>query len=315
MISFKQQLAKIGHPAGQPVSYRSFFLAPPNLRATLRSMDFPSRFWEAIPGTEQDKDWTEEIQGVAFAHNRWFYVSNASDAPRLYVFDGPSGQKIKSWNIKNVPAPNPPIPGFSMYHFGAIAIDGNFIYIDHWCDAGGQILVFEGDGATLNFVKWIPLENVNGRVGMVAINFAQRMVVTAGGAKNIDRVYLHSLDTGRFAQKTLMLNPRISDDCYVQGGFWSPNNHLYISSGQGGFFDSAKGYQYIYCYSPLNGQRLGTIPVRSAAGRQELEGCCYAAVTRNGQQVYFHAVLLENEETAKDDIFLKSFSADLPELI
>lgn len=315
MISFRQQLAKVGITAHQFVSYRSFFLAPPGLREALRSMDFPSHFWEAIPGKEQDKSWTEEIQGCAFAHNRWFYVSNAAGAPRLHVFDGPSGAKVQSWNIQNVPPPNPPLPGFSFHHFGAILIDGDFIYIDHWCDIGGQLMVFKGNGATLDFVKWIPLQNVNGRVGMVAINFAQRMVVTSGGEKNIQQVYLHSLDSGAYTGKSLTLSPGISDGGYAQGGFWSPNNHLFISSGQGGIFDSAKEYQYIYCYSPLSGKRLGTIPVRSAAGRQELEGCSYAHVTREGQQVYFHAVLLENEATAKDDIFLKSFSADRPELI
>jgi len=313
MLSYRQQLAKIGYSPHDLVSYRSFFLAPNSLREAMRSMDFPGRFWEADPGTELDKDWTEEVQGCAFAHGRWFFVSNADGAPRLHVFDGQSGAKVKSWNLLSMPPAN--LPGFSMYHFGALAIQGDEIFIDHWCDAGGQILVLHGDGASASFSRWIPLENVNGRVGMIAIDFARRKVVTSGGELNIDRVHLHSLDTGRYENRTLMLSPPITDGCYAQGGFWSPNNHLYISSGQGGILDSARGYQYIYCYSPLNGKLMHQIGVRSAAGRQELEGCCYANVVRNGQAVYFHAVLLENELSAKDDIFLKSFSADRPELI
>ncbi|MFY0568727.1 hypothetical protein ACN28E_33575 [Archangium lansingense] len=315
MISYRQQLAKIGYSPKEFVSYRSFFLPPLSLREAMRSMDFPGKFWEAIPGTEQDKDWTDEIQGCAFAHGRWFYVSN--NPMTLHVFDGMSGKKVKSWKLTTVPPPDPPLPGFSFNHMGAIIIEGNYIYIDHWCGAqgaAGQILVMEGNGDTLNFVKWIPLENVNGRVGMIAINFARRMVITSGGELNIHRVYLHSLDTGKFANKTMELNPPITDKGYAQGGFWSPNNHLYISSGQGKIGDSSKGHQYIYSYSPLNGRLLNTLAVRSAAGRQELEGCCYAPVVREGQSVFIHVVLLENE-VAKDDIFLKSFTADQPDLI
>lgn len=320
MSSYRQQLAKIGYSSNESVSYRSFFLAPESLRETMGSMDFPDNYWEADPGTEKDKDWTEEVQGCAFAHGRWFYVSNASGAPRLHVFDGMSGAKVRSWDLRAVPPPDPPLAGFSTHHFGALVIDGDEIFIDHWCDAGGQILVLRGDGASIAFSRWIPLENVNGRVGMIGIDFARRRIITSGGDIDIDRVYLHFLDSGRghrsgsYAGKTLLLNPRISDHCFAQGGFWSPNNHLYISSGQGEIGDASREYQYIYCYSPLNGRLMRKIAVRSAAGRQELEGCCYANVVRNGQSVYFHAVLLENE-AAKDDIYLKSFSADHPELI
>ncbi|MBD2039376.1 YncE family protein [Microcoleus sp. FACHB-672] len=314
MISYREQLAKIGYSTSQSVLYRDFFLAPSSLREIMRSMDFPNKFWEEIPGDELDQNWTNEVQGCAFAHNRWFFTSNA-EGKRLHVFDGPTGQKIKSWSLDNLPPPEPPLPGFSIYHVGAIIINGNQIYIDHWCDAGGQILVFEGDGATLNFSKWIPLKNPNGRVGMIAIDFTNRRVITSLGKINIDQVYLHDLDTGEFLNKTLTLNPGITDGCYAQGGFLSPNNHLYISSGQGGILDSSKGYQYIYCYSLLNGKLMNSIPVRSAAGRQELQGCCYANITREGKNVFIHAVLLENEPGAKDDIFLKSFTADLPELI
>jgi hypothetical protein len=318
MISYRGQLTKIGVPAKSAVSYKgSFFLAGPSLRETLRSMDFPASFFEVIPGDELDKNWTEEVQGCAFAQGRWFFVSNASDEKRLYVFDGASGTKLKTWNLKGVPPAA--TPGFAFYHFGAIIIDGGFIYIDHWHEnpASGQVLVLQGDGLSINFSRWIPLTNVadvGGRVGMIAVTTKLQRIVTSGGKLNIDRVCLHSLVDGTYL-KQLKLDPPIKDDGFAQGGFWSPNNHLFISSGEGKFGESAKGHQHIYCYSPLNGKRLGDVQVTTKAGRQELEGCCYADVTRNSRKAYIHAVLLENEEGAKDDVYLKSFSADYPELI
>jgi hypothetical protein len=315
MISYRAQLAKIGMGAQDGlISYLGFFLAPVSLREAMRSMDFPGSYPPVNPGEEWDKNWTDEVQGCAFAHNRWFFVSNSGNGRRLHVFDGPSGAKIQSWNLDNIPPPDPPLPGFSIHHVGAIVIEGDQVFIDHWCDAGGQILVLTGDGATLNFSHWIPMPNPFGRVGMIAINFARRKIITSGGELNISRVFLHSLDTGEFLNKSMDLDPRIFDQGFAQGGFWSPNNHLYISSGEGGVFEASKEYQYIYCYSPLNGKRLGAIPVRSAAGSQELEGCCFAPIIRDGQEVFIHVVLLENE-ISKDDIFLKSFSADHPELI
>lgn len=317
MISYREQLAKIGYSNQEAISYRKFFVAPNSLGETMRSMDFPEKFWEVIPGDELDEDWTEEVQGCAFANNCWYFVSNREGEKRLLVFDGITGKMKKKWDILTVPAPDPPLPGFELYHFGSIVIDGNDIYIDHWGgSAGGQILVLEGDGiSSLTFKKWIPLDIVHGRVGMIAINFAQNVIVTSGGEKNIDRVYLHSLGSGKYIpDKTLMLDPPIKDDCYAQGGFWSPNNHLYISSGYGKVGNSSKGHQYIYCYSPLNGKRLNEIPVTTEEGKQELEGCCYAAVLREEKNVFIHAVLLENEVT-RDDIYFKSFTADKPELI
>ncbi|QRR00216.1 hypothetical protein [Dyadobacter sandarakinus] len=314
MYSYKQQLAKIGYHPQDVVQYSKFFLAPRSFKMLNRSMDFPGKIWEDIPGVELDKDWTDEIQGCAAANNHWYLVSNKADSPRLLVFNGKS--IVKSYNLSSVPKPS--IPGFEFYHFGSILINGQSIYIDHWDGTtGGHIMEFRGDGlSNLSFVRWIPLGLVHGRVGMLAIDFEQQVVVTSGGEKDISKVYLHSLETGMYLEgKTLLLDPPIQDGCYAQGGFWSPNNHLYISSGQGGILDQAKGHQYIYSYSPLNGKLLNTIPVTTLEGRQELEGCCYADVTRGGKRVQIHAVLLENEPVAKDDIYIKSFTADQPEFI
>lgn len=315
MISLRENLTKIGIPPGTRFSYRDLWLPPPSLRALIRSLDAPSAWSETIPGHELDEDWTEEVQGCAWGHNRWFFTSY--DPPRLYVFDGSTFSKIKSWNLEAVPPA--PRPG-SNPHFGHIILNGDEIYIDHFFqddnegNEGGQVLVLAGDGATVSFSPspWIKLENVDGqRVGLLAINFDQQYMITCNGNINISEVYLHHMD-GTFTSRRMSLNPPITDDGYAQGGIWSPNNHLYIASGKRGI---GHDYQYIYCYSPLNGALLGTIAVAAFASRQELEGICYAEVIRGGQPVQIHAVLLENEDIATDDIFHKSFSADRTDLI
>lgn len=319
MISYRAELMKIGvRPGEGAVSYRGFFLAPTSMRRAIRSMSSPDRMWEADPGEEWDSDWTEEVQGCAWAHGRWFFVSNASGGKRLRVMNG-GGGLVGNWDLGNVPPPVPPLVGFTPHHFGSVLVHENRVYIDHWCDApafGGQILVLEGADSEIRSVGWIPMENVMGRrVGMLAVDFARRLIVACHGERNIGQVHLLSLDTGAYTGRTLELSPAIDDGCYAQGGFLSPNDHLFISSGRGGVLDSSRDHQFIYCYSLLNGRRLYSVPVRTAEGRQELQGCCYAPLTRNGQPVQFHAVLLENEPAARDDVYLKSFAADRPELI
>jgi hypothetical protein len=314
MLSYREQLAKVGIGADATVSHAGFFLAPRSLRATMLSANTCQSFTQEVPGDEWDANWTEEIQGVAFKAERWFFVQNASDQKRLYVLRHGDMKKLKIWDLKGVPAAN--IPGFKFYHFGAVQVVGDELYIDHWFGDRGQILVMRGDENAMNFVRWIDLQPVPGvgnRMGMVAVNAEAGRIITSGGEKNIKRLCLHDLN-GVYMGKTLELQPGIDDGCYVQGGFWSPNNLIYVSSGQGGLTDTSKGQQYIYYFSPLSGRMMGAIGVRSKEGRQELEGCCYAAVQRDGRAVQIHVVLLENE-AATDDIYFKSFSGSPPENI
>ncbi len=313
MISLRENLSKIGISPGTPFSYRDLWLPPQSFRALIRSMDAPGSWLETNPGEELERSWTEEVQGCALGHGRSFFTSY--DPPCLYVFDGATGAKVKFWNLESVP----PAPGpGSNPHFGHIIINGDEIYIDHFFQDGaggdtiGHVLVLTGDGETISYSHWIPLDNVGhgNRVGLLAINFDQQCIITCGGGLNISEVFLHDIE-GKYTGRRMSLNPPITDGGYAQGGIWSPNNHLYISSGKQNI---GHDYQYIYCYSPLNGVLLGRISVPAFSWTQELEGICYAEISRNGQPVQLHAVLLENEP-GRDDIFFKSFSADRPDLI
>ncbi|MHB8789989.1 MAG: hypothetical protein ACYDBT_08940 [Desulfobulbaceae bacterium] len=84
-----------------------------------------------------------------------------------------------------------------------------------------------------------------------------------------------------------------------------------------------KKYKWIFYYSALNGAFLGKIPVlaedtswQDDCPVQELEGICYGAVSfADGCTAQIHAILLENRRAAFDNIFFKSFSADMPEWV
>lgn len=101
MQSYREGLKNIGlgpgtsnaAPGGSGVSYNRFWVKSHSFRANLRSMFAPTSYAQVSPGAELDKSWTEECQSVAFAHNRWFFVSNAAGAQTLHVFDGKAGKQ------------------------------------------------------------------------------------------------------------------------------------------------------------------------------------------------------------------------------
>jgi hypothetical protein len=78
-------------------------------------------------------------------------------------------------------------------------------------------------------------------------------------------------------------------------------------------------------YSALNGHQFGVIPVLAEQAEdddpadslsQELEGICFGnVIAPNGRPAQIHAVLLENEDIALDDLFLKSFASSTPDLV
>jgi hypothetical protein len=172
-----------------------------------------------------------------------------------------------------------------------------------------RLLVLDNNAGVLSFSQWIVLEPVDGqRVGLVAVNPFDSTFLSAFGDGNIHQLFVHGMDGKRIAGRALALSPPITDGRWVQGGAVSERGHVYISSGKNDTGD----HQNIYCYSLLNGRLLQTIPVLSEGGGQELEGICHAPLTRNGQSVQIHAVLLEQNKLSKDNIFFKSFASDQP---
>lgn len=345
MISYRAQLAKIGEQTGVPVSYQSFGWRPTSLRQAMRAMDFPQEFHQATEKPGQiDEGWTEEIQGVVWdgQQQHWIFSSNGSqpfkgitvgDSPKaVYVFNGhtkfedPDGAFVialvlPSTLLIDAVIPVIPLPpkAETIHHIGPMVIHNGQLFVDHWIDNTGHLLVCDLSGG-ISFNKWIELESPDGeRVNLVAINPWDDTIFTCHGGEKVDRLFLHDIAGHPLLGKDsnpreLLLTPPIDDGGFVQGGAFSPNGHIYIPSGKRQE-ELGRKHQFIYCYSALNGQLLNTIPVLAKDSGQELEGVCFADVLRDGHHVQLHAVLLDNITLAKDNIYLKSFAASEPELV
>ncbi|WP_324680483.1 hypothetical protein [Hymenobacter sp. GOD-10R] len=326
MISYRQQLSKIGYAAGEQVHYVNFGYRPTSLRKAMRAMDAPHSYAlvTEAPG-RIDESWTEEVQGVIWDGAHWLFSSNGSGSPSvnpspkaIYTFNGNNG-KFKSPDQTFVINPA------GINHIGPMYYQGNILYVEHWIGEQASLLTYQNNNGTLSYQNRINIESIKGgRVGVVGIDFENGVVYTCPVGLVIPELYIHKFSPDHtaitYTGKTLPLNPILDEDCYVQGGFFSPNGHLYISSGRGGI---SSNYQYIYCYSAISGKRINRIEVLAEKkggftgiqAKQELEGICYAPVTRGGKAVQIHAVLLENIAVSKDNIFFKSFVASEPDLI
>ena len=338
MLSYRENLAKIGIGAEAPVSYNAFYSKPQSLREAIRSMDAPaSGDWHLHePEIYRDEYWTDEVQGLAWDGSNWIFSANANqskpghNAKALYVFKGDSKFKDDQWysriDYKNVPHP---VYGTSAFddHWGQLCYWNGRVYVSHWWKGGpkhgvGNVVVFNDADGYLELEKWIELEKATSptdcrqdNVEFQAINPWDGLLYTCFRGGTIYEFFLHDIETGKCTGKTLKFDIPIEQ---VQGACFSPNGHLYIASNSHPPGDG--DHQTIWCYFALNGHRFDFISVLAEEEDQELEGICYANVTfSDGKNAQIHAILLENREPpsslALDNIFFKSFSSAKPDIV
>jgi hypothetical protein len=335
MISLKENLAKIGITSGTPVSYHdSFASRPASLRQAIRSMDAPQN-WQPVSDIFRDDFWTDEVQGIGWDGSNWIFSCNANQSKpdandkAIYVFRGGQplgdGKWICRIAYKDVPHP---IAGLdeSDDHWGQLTCYNGSVYVSHYWSGGPKqsqtnVVVFKNSGGILQYEnKWIPLEQVtssDGRTGypeFQGINPWDGKFYSCLGGENVPEFFIHNPDTGLWEEKrTFHLNgfmPRT-----VQGACFSTNGHLYVAVDSRSS-DWGRDYKWIFYYSALTGTFLGKIPVLAEEDGQELEGICYGAVSfGDGRTAQIHAILLENRDVALDNIFFKSFAADVPEAV
>jgi hypothetical protein len=332
MLSYRASLAKIGIPDAAHVSYRGFVSRPRTLRQTIASMDAPtSQEWPQVAETFRDDDWTDEVQGVAWDGSHWVFSANANQMKpghndkAVYVFKGGDSLADNNWlslkKYKDVPHPMSGTTE-SDDHWGQLCSFGGYVYIAHfWAGGpnhGASVVVFANTNGTLEFSKWIKLEEptspTDGRHQMAefqALNPWDGLFYTCFGSGDIHEFFIHDAHTGQWTGRTLKLSTPVSQ---VQGACFSPNGHLYIATNAK--LPSDSRYQTIWYYSALNGHQFGVIPVLAEEDNQELEGICFANVTvPGGKSAQIHAVLLENQTVALDNIFFKSFGSAQPNLV
>ncbi|MDI1450278.1 hypothetical protein [Polyangium sp. 6x1] len=271
-----------------------------------------ARFDEIVE-TKVDARWTDSCQGVAWTGSHWVFTSNENGSRRIVTFDR-DADLLDEQIVSSVLITQELLgPGLTLHHVGAPFHHEGRVYIDHFDDTHSHALVFRvGPDGSLAYERWFTLDRVDPgtRLNILAIHpWDRTMYMVADDIPEKATLWIHDMD-GHFTGTTFPLAPPIADSGYAQGGCFTPNGHLYIASGRTG-----PKRQNIYCYSALNGRRLGLIGVDTPAEGEELEGICYADVTRKGQRAQIHGVVLANHLRAKDGIFFKSFAATEPELV
>ncbi len=331
MISLGEHLPKIGIAKGTLVSYKNFSSRPPSLRQAIRSMDAPQN-WQQVSDIFRDDFWTDEVQGVGWDGSNWIFSCNANQKKpdvndkSIYVFKGGQSLKDNGW-ICRIAYKDVPHPFAGLHesddHWGQLTCYNGFVYVSHfWSDEapydGSNVVVFKNNGGNLQYQNWIPLDQVTSSDGLQtgypefqAINpWDGKFYSSFGGT--VPEFFIHELD-GKWTGKTFHLNGYMPRK--IQGACFSPNGHLYVADDTR-YGEWGKKYKWIMYYSALNGTYLGRIPVLAEEDGQELEGICYGSVSfGDGRTAQIHAILLENRDAALDNIFFKSFSADLPEVV
>lgn len=331
-LSYRKHLARIGIDSKSPVSYRGFASRPSSLRRAILSMEAPGLHdWSQVSSIFRDDYWTDEVQGVAWDGENWIFSTNANQSkPKardksLYVFEGGKPLGDGKWKSRlryeNVPHPVPLTIG-TVDHWGQLCYHEGFVYVSHWWKGGlkngvGNVVVFKDADGVLSFDRWVELEKVTGKAGkkhnveFQAINPWDGLLYTCAGS-GVREFFMHD-QSGMYTGKSLKLDPRWKA-LEVQGACFSPNGHLYVADDTR--LMGRPDYKAIWCYSALNGRRLGVVRVMAKEDKQELEGVCYADVGfAGGKSAQIHVVLLENEPVALDDFYFKSFSASRPEVV
>lgn len=323
MISYKESLAKIGITSG-PVSYLSFYSRPKSLRQAIRSMDAPRREdWQQVSDIHIDENWTEECQGVAWDGVHWIFSSNGSGGlgsnPKgLYIFNGGTPFKddniVRTIDLRKI---------LNVDHIGQLCFYEGSLYISHLANNYTSIIVFKDNNGSLEYSKEIILEKVTSpttgftdKVEFQAINPWDGMAYTCFGNPEMDyyELFIHDLNSGKWTGRTLQLTSPNAPIGRVQGAFFSSNGHLYVACDRRWLEDL--DYKEIRYFSALNGHYLGDMPLTAEEDDQELEGICYAEVQwQDGRRAQVHAVLLENRNLAKDNIYFKSFYTSKQDII
>lgn len=322
MISYREELHRIG-VTGPSVSYRDDFTSrPASLRAALASMRAPkSEDWRKVHEVAlKSQNWTEKCNGVTWDDGYFIFASNSKNDIRdkaLYSF-----REAASLADEHV------VNRFQFYgnvgreidHIGQLTSFDGKLYVSHFEGNRSCIFVLTHGEDGFVFERSIDLPLIEGRkVEFLAINPWDRKIYTAWGNGLVDRVFIHDLDeeagryTGRFLALGRGLKEQAADWFWhtaqypIQGGFFSNNGHLYIASNVE--FEGTKDQQPIFYFSALNGHLMGVLAIDAVRSKmQELEGpCCI------GSQVC--VVLAETNTFSKDDVFFKQYEAATPSLV
>jgi hypothetical protein len=304
-MSVRASLQKIGEPKpGKviPPFPGGFHSAPRSLRAALHAMLPPGiESWaNTHQSTFENLTWTEECQGLTTDGRNWYVSSNNKNFRAIHKFTLDFKQSLGAVQL----------PPGSGTHIGDIDYYTGRIYVPISTPAPK---VWEVD-QNLNTLRLTALDdNPKPGLGWCAINPWNGYLYTCPG-DGADRI--HAFDPGsNFAYKGFLLleGPPVNG---LQGGCFSANGHFYLTSDK---FVNENATKEIRAYSALNGSFLGSCSVsydESDLEAEEMEGLAIAHLVHNGgDSTYVHVVILDNDATNEDDVFLRHFSIPDPSVL
>ncbi len=336
METLRDALERIGIDRSQPFSITKDLQSfPPSIRQIIAATHDPGG-WRQVNEVSRDELWTDEVQGVAYDGAHWLFSCNANQSKpgardkALYTFPAVSKLKDGEWSNelvywRDVPTDIGVTSHESDHHWGQLTAFSGQIFVSHfWQDdkpvPGKSVVVFDNNNGALTLNRWIHLTEATASDGTKQIPEFQainpwdgNLYCSFGGDDPVHELFIYDMQ-GSLLPKTFKFQGVLPSN--IQGACFSENGHLFVAVDRRYFFGADGAYKHILCYSALNGHFLSNISVLAALDGQELEGICVAAATwPDGRQAQVHAVLLENHDVAKDNLFFKSFCADVPSAV
>jgi hypothetical protein len=297
----------IGEPKphkGIPTFPSEFHSAPRSLRAALQATASPKMDgWRNTHTREFDEGpWRNECQGLTSDGGAWYISSNSADFRGIYKYS----LDFKQFFGKVA------LPAGSGDHIGDIDYHDGVIYVPISKPAP-KVWEIDGNLKTLR-IRSVS-NNPNPGLGWCAINPWNGYLYSCPGGDGIVSIRAYDPKNAFAPKGDLRLGGDPVNE--IQGGCFSENGHLYLTSDK--YVGNHKGTQDIRAYSALNGAFLGSCPVSYDAtdfpgAAEEMEGIAICRLVHpEGDSTYVHVVILDNDASdAWDDVYLKHFAVPNP---
>jgi hypothetical protein len=258
----------------------------------------------------ENKDWTEELQGIVTDGHAWYASSNANDEREgLYKLTMSFGF------IKKVEHPFDP----DAVHIGALAVRNGNAFVPIQGEYGvwvvdtdlmeGEFLPTEEAPPEPDMFAWCDMNPHNGLI--YTCNFSEPAPTALHAYRRVG---------GKLArvpkQNIVIRQPKDGKPTtHVQGACFTPN-YKWLA------ICDVDEHERIHCHSTLTGKFLGrrSLPANtdesSVGTRNELEGIQYAPIqTGKGNLVQVHVLELNNEHHTEDDMYLWHFALPDPDAL
>lgn len=268
-------------PAGVDDTTSSMYLRPP--RTAMPAYDYAANF-----PSDRENAYSEEVQGVGHSSDHW-YISNKWDIRKYHVTDNLSSARARA----RVSLPD------GCEHFGDLVYDSGFVYVPvERCDddvRAGRERIYRYD-ADLNPAGFVKLSSQTHASWLAVDPISHRFA--SSESEGVSEVLFYDLSKAAWGGELVGTDYRLSlaggaSLSAVQGGEFSPNGRLYVSSGK----DDARG---IRVFDVVDGGLAlrDTIGPHGASGWDEMEGLTIWDVTGLGApnvSGQIHWMLLGND--------------------